>query len=117
MEFSIAKKALDKVINKGRIHLYKPIQVAEILYRDRCFGDLNLNELESYRTRSRKWRDLICVEFLGRTSSSSARYQDDIFNLNAVPPEALEALAKKTVRHKAESGHTSIENSSKDLDK
>lgn len=29
-----AKNALDTVIEKGRIHLYKPIQVAEILYRD-----------------------------------------------------------------------------------
>lgn len=28
-----AKNALDTVIEKGRIHLYKPIQVAEILYR------------------------------------------------------------------------------------
>lgn len=30
-----AKQALDAVIEKGRVHLYKPIQVAEILYRDR----------------------------------------------------------------------------------
>ena len=37
-----AKKALDKIINKSRIHLYKPIQIAEILYRDRIYKDINL---------------------------------------------------------------------------
>ena len=35
-----AKKALDAVIEKGRVHLYKPIQVAEILYRDRVCKDI-----------------------------------------------------------------------------
>jgi type II restriction enzyme len=30
-----AKKAIDKVIAKARVHFYKPIQIAEILYRDR----------------------------------------------------------------------------------
>ena len=29
-----AKAALDAVIKKSRVHLYKPIQIAEILYRD-----------------------------------------------------------------------------------
>ena len=37
-----AKKALDAVIKKSRVHLYKPIQIAEILYRDRVFHDINL---------------------------------------------------------------------------
>lgn len=87
-----AKQALDKIISKGRVHLYKPIQIAEILYRDRIVGDIDLSNLETYRNVSKKWRDIICLRFLGRTSTSSARYQDDVFNENAVPPKVLEIL-------------------------
>ncbi|MEZ5671436.1 MAG: HaeII family restriction endonuclease [Thiotrichaceae bacterium] len=32
MKKEFAKQALDKVIDKARIHFYKPIQIAEILY-------------------------------------------------------------------------------------
>jgi type II restriction enzyme len=92
MSLESAKSALDKVIAKSRVHLYKPIQIAEILYRDRTKGDIDLSDLETYRNASKKWRDIICLQFLGRTSTSSARYQDDIFNGNAVPPSALAAL-------------------------
>ena len=90
-----AKQASDKIISKSRIHLYKPIQIAEILYRDRIIGDINLSDLSTYRNASKKWRDIVCLRFLGRTSTSSARYQDDIFNENAVPPSVLEVLAKE----------------------
>ena len=95
MSTTSAKKALDKVIDKARVHLYKPIQVAEILYRDRVEQKINLSELATYRTQSKKWRDVICIQFLGRTSTSSARYQDDIFNDNAVPPAILEKLGEE----------------------
>lgn len=95
MSMTTAKKALDKVIDKARVHLYKPIQVAEILYRDRVEQTINLSELTTYRTQSKKWRDVICIQFLGRTSTSSARYQDDIFNDNAVPPAILEKLGEE----------------------
>ena len=88
-----AKQALDKIISKGRVHLYKPIQIAEILYRDRIEGDINLSDLDTYRNASKRWRDVICLRFLGRTSTSSARYQDDVFNENAVPPSVLEVLS------------------------
>ncbi|MBF0463255.1 MAG: HaeII family restriction endonuclease [Magnetococcales bacterium] len=87
-----AKAALDKVIDKARVHLYKPIQLAEILYRARVKEDINLSDLTTYRTISKKWRDIICLQFLGRTSTSSARYQDDLFNDNAVPPGLLVIL-------------------------
>ena len=90
-----AKQALDKVIDKARVHLYKPIQIAEILYRDRVEGDIHLSELETYRNRSKKWRDIICVQFLGRSSTSSARYQDDIFYENAIPPAVLSVLGQE----------------------
>lgn len=90
-----AKEKLDKVIQKARVHLYKPIQIAEVLYRDRVFKDVNLLELETYRTQSRQWRDEVCLRFLNRTSTSSARYQDDVFNENAVPPEVLNILGSE----------------------
>ncbi len=95
MELTIAKTHLDNIIKKARVHLYKPIQIAEILYRDRISGDIDLTKLETYRTKSKKWRDIICIRFLGRTSISSARYQDDLFNDNAVPPVAIATLGKE----------------------
>ena len=90
-----AKQALDKVIDKARVHLYKPIQIAEILYRDRIEQDITLLDLTTYRTQSKRWRDLICLQFLGRISTSSARYQDDIFNDNAIPPAILDILGRE----------------------
>ena len=95
MNISEAKLALDRLIYKARVHLYKPIQIAEILHRDRVYGDIDLVDLESYRNASKKWRDEVCLRFLGRTSSSSARYQDDLFNENAIPPSILRILGEE----------------------
>ena len=39
------------------------------------------------------------MKFLGRSSTSSARYQDDIFNDNAVPPSVLVILGKYNREH------------------
>lgn len=93
-----AKKALDLVINKSRVHLYKPIQVAEILYRDRVHKDINLLILEDYRTKSKAWRDTISIPLLGRKCTSSARFQDDLFNDNATPPAILAVLGDENRR-------------------
>lgn len=93
-----AKAALDNVIKKSRVHLYKPIQVAEILYRDRVYKDINLLSLEDYRTKSKKWRDEVSIVLLGRVSTSSARFQDDLFNDNATPPTVLDVLGKENRR-------------------
>lgn len=60
-----AMQALDAVIDKGRVHLYKPIQVAEILYHDRVFKDIDLAKLEDYRSQSKKWRDEVTLPLLG----------------------------------------------------
>ncbi len=95
MNIQQAKQSLDKIIDKARVHLYKPIQIAEILRRDRIENDIDLSDLSTYRTISKKWRDIICIKFLGRTSTSSARYQDDIFNDNAIPPNVLVELGKE----------------------
>lgn len=93
-----AKQALDTVIDKGRVHLYKPIQVAEILYRDRVFKDINLGNLEDYRSQSKKWRDAVTIPLVGRKCTSSARFQDDLFNSNATPPSVLVVLGKENRR-------------------
>lgn len=88
-----AKIALDKVIDKARVHFYKPIHIAEILYRDRIENDIDVADLNTYRNASKAWRDIICRRFIGRVSTSSARYQDDVFNENAMPPRLLKKLS------------------------
>lgn len=91
-----AKDKLDSVISKSRVHFYKPIQIAEILYRKRTVDqDLDLLSLEEYRTKSRKWRDDVSKELLGNVCTSSAKFQDNLFDENAVPPEALYVLGEE----------------------
>lgn len=88
-----AKNALDKIISKSRVHFYKPIQIAEILYRIRTLGDIAPLNLESYRNESKRWRDEMTIQLLGRKCTSSARFQDDLFNENAIPPQILKILS------------------------
>ncbi len=92
-----AKAKLDAVIEKSRVHLYKPIQIAEILYRQRVVDPrLDLLDLKCYRTQSRHWRDAVSIELLGTRCTSSAKFQDDIFN--AISPEALYVLGQENLR-------------------
>lgn len=93
-----AKKALDSVIRKSRVHLYKPIQIAEILHRDRVMKDIDLLNLEDYRTKSKKWRDEVSQVLLGRVCTSSAKFQDDLFNDTAIPPILINELGKENRR-------------------
>lgn len=55
------KERLDNFINKQRVAMYKPIQVAEILYRVRTGKDEmsldKLSNVENYRNPSKRWRD------------------------------------------------------------
>lgn len=88
-----SKLALDKVIKKSRVHFYKPIQIAEILYNDRMNGKIDILDLESYRNSSKKWRDQITQKLIGRISASSQKYQDNIFDDNAMPPRLLKEIA------------------------
>lgn len=88
-----ARQALDTLINKARVHFYKPIQVAEILYYDRVVKPLNFENLESYRNESKKWRDQVCQILVGRVSTSSAKYQDDLFTESKIPPILLKQLS------------------------
>lgn len=89
-----SKKALDTIIKKSRVHFYKPIQVAEILYNHRVKENLNLKDLESYRNVSKKWRDNVSIRLIGRRSTSSQKYQDNVFDNNAMPPNLLYELGK-----------------------
>jgi type II restriction enzyme len=90
----LAKQALENIIRKSRVHLYKPIQIAEILYHHRTEKGWNLRDLESYRNLSKKWRDEISLRLVGRRSTSSQKFQDNIFETNAIPPNLLAALGK-----------------------
>ena len=94
MTSSEEKEALDKIIRKSRVHLYKPIQIAEILYHDRVHGDIVLEQKETYRNHSKRWRDEVCQLLVGRTSTSSQKFQDDLFNENAVPPRLIAKLGE-----------------------
>lgn len=91
-----AKIALDSLVAKSRAHLYKPMQIAEILrqYRINPNG-LNPLDLETYRTKSKKWRDTVTAHLVGNVSTSSARFQDNLFEDNAIPPRILDLLAKE----------------------
>ncbi|MCL4510049.1 MAG: HaeII family restriction endonuclease [Bacteroidetes bacterium] len=92
-----AKEKLDNLIEIQRVHMYKPIQVAEILYRVRK-SDLKIdevrNQLESYRSQSKNWGDIVTTELLDQVSTSSSRYQDNLFEDNAMPPKDLAVLAE-----------------------
>lgn len=89
-----SKSALDKIIRKSRVHLYKPIQIAEILYHHRTSKGIKLDDLESYRNISKKWRDEVTKILIGRICTSSQKFQDNIFEANAMPPELLKNLAE-----------------------
>jgi type II restriction enzyme len=89
-----AKQALDKIIRKGRVHFYKPIQVAEILHYHRlALAEIDLANLSTYRNASKHWRDAVSLRLVGRVSTSSQKYQDNLFEGNAIPPHFLQALA------------------------
>jgi len=90
-----AKRHLDIVIKKGRVHLYKPIQLAEILYAHRKNRDFDLLDLESYRNISKRWRDAVSQILVGGVSTSSARFQDNLFEPNAIPPQLIYALGEE----------------------
>lgn len=84
--------ALDRIIKKSRIHLYKPIQIAEILFHHRSEGNFKLADLEAYRNRSKRWRDDVSMLLVGNKSTSSQKYQDNVFEPNAMPPKLLATL-------------------------
>jgi len=95
MDIKKAKSKLDSVIAKSRNQFYKPIQVAEVLYRSRVHGDINVIDKETYRNLSKKWRDEVSKQLIGKVSSSSSKFQDDLWNDHAIPPYILEILDRE----------------------
>ena len=93
-----AKNALDTVIKKSRVHFYKPIQIAEILYQNRV-NDFDVSSLNNYRSISKRWRDDVSLKLVGSRSTSSSRFQDNLFEPNAIPPEILVDLAEFNKQH------------------
>lgn len=62
------------------------------------YKDIDLSNLEDYRNKSKKWRDDVSIDLLGRVCTSSARFQDNLFEENAVPPVMIEILGKENRR-------------------
>ena len=94
-----SKDALDKIIKISRVHLYKPIQIAEILYHYRKGDNIDLSDVETYRNISKRWRDEISMLLVGRASTSSQKYQDNVFDSNAMPPGFVKELAEYNKKH------------------
>lgn len=93
MNITEARQKLDAIIAKARTDLYKPIQIAEVLYHARI-GTIAIDpfDRETYRNPSKQWRNAITLRLSGKKSISSARYQDDVWSETALPPAALATL-------------------------
>lgn len=95
-----AKERLDYIISIGRVDLYKPIQIAEALreFRINEEDELDALELETYRNPSVHWRNAVTRRLTGKISTSSARYQHDVWNESAMPAEILNVLDEENRR-------------------
>ena len=82
---------LDTLIKQAKDKWYNPIQIAEILYRARVHGPLDLQDLASYRNSSNAWRDDITRRLVGSVNRSSQSYQTSLF-VTQIPPLILEKL-------------------------
>lgn len=95
---SQAKERLDAIIKKGRVDLYKPIQIAEVLWRSRVENNINIEDRNTYQNPSVHWRDCVTLRLSGKKCTSSARYQHDVWNPTAMPPEILTVLDRENKR-------------------
>jgi HaeII restriction endonuclease len=91
-ELTEAKSNLDKIIEKGRVHLYKPIQIAEVLYRHRVVQDIDIEEIKTYQNPSKAWRDKVTKLLVGNECTSSNSYQKALFDTE-LSTQALKTLA------------------------
>ncbi|MDR0520773.1 MAG: HaeII family restriction endonuclease [Planctomycetaceae bacterium] len=88
-----AKNRLDALIKKSRADLYKPLAVAEILYRHRL-QDLDINDLQSYRRKSYEWMREVILFIHRKTTALNSRYWDQMFDDSVLPPKHLQQLAE-----------------------
>lgn len=93
-----AKSRLDSIIKKSKSDLYKPIQIAEVLYHSRIDSQIDPSRLEDFQNPSLHWRDEITMKFTGKRSTSSARYQHDVWSRTAMPPDYLVILDNENKR-------------------
>ena len=67
-------------------------------------GDLTIkdvsNNLEKYRNQSKKWRDQVTQHLVEQISTSSQKFQDNLFDENAMPPRIIAILAEENIKHK-----------------
>lgn len=87
-----AKQRLDYIMGRSRSLWYKPIQIAEVLYRSRVIGDIDVRNKDMYSIASKRWRNAITKRLVGRSSTSSSRFQDNVWDENAMPPDLLTLL-------------------------
>lgn len=93
-----SKKKLDHIINISRTDMYKPIQIAEVLHNSRINQSLDVNKVETYRNASKQWRDDVTRRLLGKVCTSSARFQDNLWDENAMPSGHLIVLDTENKR-------------------
>ncbi len=87
-----AKERLDRLIGKSRADLYKPIAIAEILYRSRIEKNIDLNSREQYRRRSYEWMREVVLRLHNKTAVLNSRYWDQTFDPAVIPPPTLVEL-------------------------
>lgn len=102
MKFDLALQQLDRVISLSRVEMYKPIQIAETLREFTLNKSFTPTSLETYRSLSRDLRNKVTLELIGKVSTSSMRYQDDVWNPSALPPAALSTLTSFNRNHEVE---------------
>lgn len=91
MDIKQAKIALDKLIRTNTGYEFNPVLVAEILYRDRVFNDIDLKKSETYRTKSRRWADIVLVNLLGKTLAQT-KSQESLFDQTGIDPHNMFVL-------------------------
>lgn len=91
-ELTEAKSSLDTIIRRSRSLLYKPIQIAEVLYRHRVSQDVNIEDIKTYQNPSNAWRDSVTKLLVGNTCSSSDIFQKSLFD-KEMPAQVLKTLA------------------------
>jgi type II restriction enzyme len=93
-----SKQRLDKLIGKSRADLYKPIAVAEILFRNRTEW-LPLDNLDSYRRRSYEWMWDVIWKLHRKTTQLNSRYWDQLFDDAVLPSKQIQELAQFNAEH------------------
>lgn len=92
MTLQEAKARLDAVIGKARVDMYKPIQAAEALRFARCERQIDFSNVAAYKNESLRWRDVVSLRLLGKKSTSSAQFQHNVWDANAMEPRVMMAL-------------------------